>query len=298
MGQNKEELRRLLAFIDTLVRQPGNDEFVAGLRALLYSGSNTYDSEKLDQIYEYCIERNLRKQAQGYYESFPIKELVPELVDSYVLMESFKRKDDFLNFCAELFKQIEGITNYICGIKEYGEIFTLLYNCPAFIQFESGTPAKMTSPRKIDSGTIGKLLFDGFDKNKEGIEKCNIELKKQYTQDKIKIALYYAGYASCMYSPTEFTKITFDISKLFLVRCEADHSGNVRSDKQERIYQEVINNIGKHYVDFISLLNVFVEKISNGYLKKEELYNFALKYGITTGTTEVKIEAETKDSAF
>ena len=73
MGQNKEELRRLLAFIDTLVRQPGNAEFAAGLRALLYSGSNIYDSEKLDQIYEYCIERNLRKQAQGYYESFHIK---------------------------------------------------------------------------------------------------------------------------------------------------------------------------------------------------------------------------------
>lgn len=294
MGQNKEELRRLLAFIDTLVKQPGNDEFAAGLRALLYSGSNTYDSEKLDQIYEYCIERNLRKQAQGYYESFPIKELIPELVNSYVLMESFKRKDDFLNFCAELFKQIEGITNHICDIKEYGEIFTKLYNCPALIQYESGSPIKINSPRKNDSETIGKLLFDGFDKNKEGTEKCNIELKKQYTQDKIKIALYYAGYASCMYSPTEFTKITFEISKLFLVRCEADHAGNVRSDKQERIYQEVINNVGKYYVDFLSLLNVFVEKISNGYMKKEELYNFACTYA----TTESKIEVQANESAF
>lgn len=35
MGQNKEELKRLLAFIDTLVKQPGNEDFAAGLRALL-----------------------------------------------------------------------------------------------------------------------------------------------------------------------------------------------------------------------------------------------------------------------
>ena len=35
MGQNKEELRQLLAFIETLTKQPGNEEFVAGLRALV-----------------------------------------------------------------------------------------------------------------------------------------------------------------------------------------------------------------------------------------------------------------------
>ena len=84
------------------------------------------------------------------------------------------------------------------------------------------------------------------------------------------------------------------VSKLFLVRCEADHAGNVRSEKQERIYQEVINNVGKYYVDFLSLLNVFVEKISNGYMKKEELYNFASTYA----NTESKIEVQANESAF
>ena len=45
MGHNKEELKRLLAFIDTLVKQPGNDEFVAGLRALVYKGKTSEKEE-------------------------------------------------------------------------------------------------------------------------------------------------------------------------------------------------------------------------------------------------------------
>ena len=35
MGQNKEDLKKLLAFISALTEQPGNEEFVAGLRALV-----------------------------------------------------------------------------------------------------------------------------------------------------------------------------------------------------------------------------------------------------------------------
>ena len=35
MGQNKEELGQLLAFIEILVKQPGNEEFVAGLQDII-----------------------------------------------------------------------------------------------------------------------------------------------------------------------------------------------------------------------------------------------------------------------
>ena len=280
MGQNKEELKQLLGFIDTLVKQPGNDEFVAGLRALLRIGTDSLEKERLEQIYEYCIERNLRQQAEGYYASFPIKELVPELVETYMLMESFKRKDDFLNFSAQLFKQIEGIANYICKIKEYKEIFTELYNYPSLIEYQKGTSPKISSPRNKESDYIGKLIFGDYEKTPEGKDKFKIEPKNQYIQDRIKIALYFAGYASCMYYPTEFNKIAFEVSKLYLVRCEADHSGNARTAAQEKIFQEVVNNVGKYYVDFICLLNQFVDKITNGFQQKDALYEFVQSCGI------------------
>ena len=280
MGQNKEELKRLLAFIDTLVKQPGNDDFVAGLRALLRIGTDSLEKERIEQIYEYCIERNLRQQAEGYYASFPIKELVPELVETYMLMEGFKRKNDFLNFGAQLFKQIEGIANYICKIKEYKEFFTELYYFPSLVEFQKGSPPKMSFPRNKGSEHVGKLIFGDYEKTPDGKEKSKIEPKDQYIQDRIKIALYFAGYASCMYYPTEFNKMAFEISKLYLVRCEADHSGNGRTAAQEKIFQEIVNNVGKYYVDFICLLNQFVEKIASGFLQKDNLYALVQSYGI------------------
>lgn len=280
MGQNKEELKKLLSFIEALIQQPGNEDFVAGLCDLLRLGSDSLGKEKLEQIYEYCIERNLKKQAEGFYASFPIKELVPELVESYMLMEGFKRKDDFLNFAAQLFKQIEGIANHICKIKEFKLIFTELYNLPSLVEYKKGALPKITSSRNNESDHVGKLIFGAYEKSLDGKEKSKIEPKNQYIQDRIKIALYFAGYASCMYYPTEFNKMAFDISKLYLVRCEADHSGNGRTAAQEKIFQEVINNVGKYYVDFVCLLNLFVEKISSGFQQKDNLYEFALSYAI------------------
>ncbi len=52
MGQNKDELNRLLAFIETLVKQPGNEDFAAGLRALLpeLSQSIKTDTEYIRKI--------------------------------------------------------------------------------------------------------------------------------------------------------------------------------------------------------------------------------------------------------
>ena len=35
MGQNKEELGQLLAFIEIIVKQPGNEDFIAGLQDVL-----------------------------------------------------------------------------------------------------------------------------------------------------------------------------------------------------------------------------------------------------------------------
>jgi hypothetical protein len=83
-----------------------------------------------------------------------------------------------------------------------------------------------------------------------------------------------------MYYPTEFNKMAFEISKLYLVRCEADHSGNGRTAAQEKIFQEIVNNVGKYYVDFICLLNQFVEKIASGFLQKDNLYALVQSYGI------------------
>lgn len=279
MGQNKEELKKLLAFISALTEQPGNEEFVAGLRALLFSGTPSIEKAKLEEIYEYCIERNSRDQAVDFYKTFPIDEIRDELVDSYVLMESFRRRGDFLNFCAHLFMQIEGIANYICNLPEYQQIFTNLSDCPAIIKY-SQAPAQLMISRDPNAPSVPMLIYDGFGQTPDGKEKKNVALKKQYIQDKIKIAMYLAGYASCLYSHSEFRSFSFNVSKLYLARCEADHSGNSRTEKQEITFRETIANPGKHYIDFLTLLNTVVSKVSVGFRAKDALLKFAASYGV------------------
>lgn len=279
MGQNKEELKKLLSFIDALTKQPGNEEFVAGLRALLLSETPGIEKAKLEEIYEYCIERNSRNQATDFYKNFPIKELRSELVESYVLMESFRRRGDFLNFCAHLFKQIEGVANYICNLPVYQEIFTNLLDCPAIIKYTQD-PALLMVSREPTSPSVPALIYDGFGQNTDGKEKKEIALKKQYIQDKIKIAMYLAGYASCLYSQSEFKSFSFNISKVYLIRCEADHSGNSRTEKQEITFRDTIENPGKYYIEFMALLNSFIGKISFGYNYRDTLSKFAISYGV------------------
>ena len=279
MGQNKEELKKLLSFIATLTEQPGNEEFVAGLRALLLSDTPGIEKAKLEEIYEYCIERNSRNQATDFYKNFPIKEIKNELVESYVLMESFRRRGDFLNFCAHLFKQIEGIANYICNLPEYQQIFTNLLDCPAVIKYNQD-PALLMVSRDQKSPIVSILIYEGFGQNTDGKEKKDVALKKQYIQDKIKIAMYLAGYASCLYSQNEFKSFSFNLSKLYLARCEADHSGNSRTEKQEVTFRETIANPGKYYIEFMALLNSVISKVSAGFQAKDALFKFAASYGV------------------
>lgn len=276
MGQNKEELNKLLSFIEALTLQPGNEDFVAGLRALLLSDTPGVEKAKLDEIYEYCIERNSRNQATDFYKNFPIKELKNELIESYVLMESFKRRGDFLNFCAHLFKQIEGVANYICSLPEYQQIFTNLLDCPAIFKYD-----KDSKPyRDPESISVAVLIYDAYGQTSDGKEKKNIALKKQSIQDKIKILMYLAGYVARLYSHSEFKAFGFNIFKLYLVRCEADHSGATRTEKQELIYREAVENPGKHYIEFMTLLNSVISKVSTGFQEKDTLFKFAESYGV------------------
>ncbi len=276
MGQNKEELKKLLSFITTLTEQPGNEEFVAGLRAILLSDTPGIEKSKLEEIYEYCIERNSRNQATDFYKNFPIDELRNELVESYILMEGFRRRGDFLNFCAHLFKQIEGVANYICNLPEYQQIFTNLLDCPAIFKYD-----KDSQPyRDPESPSVAVLIYDAYGQTSDGREKKNNALKKQQIQDKIKIAMYLAGYAACLYSHSEFKAFGFNIFKLYLVRCAADHSGATRTEKQEPIYREAVENPGKHYIEFMTLLNSVISKVSVGFLAKDDLFKFAESYGV------------------
>lgn len=279
MGQDKRLLKELLIFVKQLYDSPDNKEFAAGIQALVLADTKEVRDARFDEIYEYCIEKNSRKQADAVYRKFPIKEIATELSDDYFLMESFKRRGDFLNFSAHLFKQIEGIANYICKIDSYNKAFVSLYKTPAFLSYNLDTPMSIFS-RKEDAMPVYKLIFGEYDKTGDGKNKFDIPISKQYILDKIKIALYFGGYATCLFSSSEFTKFSYDISNIYQVRCEADHRGNERSPKQEAAFQAIIADQDRYYSEFLKLLHFYIDKISEGYIRHQEVFDYASNLSI------------------
>lgn len=274
MGQDKKQLTKLLVFVKELCDDPDNKEFAAGIQAIAMADSIENRDARFEEIYEYCIERNARKQADAVYRDFPITEISGELADDYFLMESFKRRGDFLNFAAQLFKQIEGIANFICRMNLYNTAFVNLQQTPSFILYNPDTPMSIFS-RKTDSLPIYKLVFGDYEKTIDGKDKVGIPLTKQYIIDKIKIALYFGGYATRLFSSSEFTKFAYDISNIYQVRCEADHRGNERSAKQESAFQAIMADQDRFYSEFLKTLHFFIDKIADGYLRKQEVFDYA-----------------------
>lgn len=274
MGQDKKQLTKLLKFVKELYDDPDNKEFAAGIQAIAMTYSIENRDARFDEIYEYCIEQNARKQADAVYRIFPIKEISRELADDYFLMESFKRRGDFLNFSAQLFKQIEGISNYICKMESYNSAFMNLQKTPSFILYDPDTPMSIFL-RKEDSLPIFKLVFGEYQKTKDGKDKVEIPLSKQYILDKIKNALYFGGYATCLFSSSEFAKFSYDISNIYQIRCEADHRGNERSAKQEAAFQAIMKDQDRYYSEFLKLLHFFIDKIADGYSRRQEVFDYA-----------------------
>lgn len=125
MGQNKEELRQLLAFIETLTKQPGNEEFVAGLRALVVT--NELNSGGDSQLGSFLrLQRDkFRRKARKYYKDIKDDKLRNQLIDDHASMLWYRSIDDVVNYFNYVNLQIENIVNfYLSGIDIHNYILS------------------------------------------------------------------------------------------------------------------------------------------------------------------------------
>lgn len=151
MGQNKDELNRLLTFIKTLVQQPGNEDFAAGLRALLPDLSQ---SIKTDTEY-------IRK-ALGIKGSQTINYSVisDDFVRNQLIIDNLRMEDVLLDttlsdedkwylYCTYAHYQSENLINYF-----YNSAFSDLE--AIFWYLENYTASLKTNPfdRKKNGATL------------------------------------------------------------------------------------------------------------------------------------------------
>lgn len=280
MGRNKEHLNQLLILIQKLYKEPDNTEFIVGIQNMVgfKSSKSTIDSEKINEIYELCLEKNAKEQALGLYDGFPYDTIKDSLMEDFVIMERFRRRGDFLNYSAHLFLQIENICNTVCGVEMIQEIHSSLMkvNIPAYI---NGNDIKQ---RNTDNGiTIGKLLYGDYEfierDNGKKIDKKTLPLSDLGMFDKIKSVLYLAGFGGRMFSSNwnEWQYNTNLMYDIYVIRCQADHRGVAPSEKQENRITKILENKNRNYAIFFSVLVYFVNKITDGKKLIEPLLEYS-----------------------
>jgi hypothetical protein len=260
----EEKLKGTIKRIVQLTQQ--NPEFGQELRKVLNiapSAANviTVNDEKFNHIYEYCIEDVLKKQANEFYKDFPIKSIVPTLIMDYIRMETFRRKDNFGDFCLAAYQQIECITNKICESKEMCDIVRKMWGCAAYVvsnKYESRSIAN----RSNSEYSVADLIFGK--KNSE--EKEKKVLSNQFATDKIRIVLYFIGYKATLISNEyeQFTNLRDLLDDLYQCR-NMNHRGSSRTPWQENKLDQVISMESLYYYKFLGALAQYVTFVKNGY---------------------------------
>ena len=267
---NKE--KAILEHIDKIeqfAKKPENEWLLAELERKFGSG------EKIDAIYEYCIERVIREQAEQFYKFFPIKELTPLLVEDLCRMERYKRDDNFQDFCLAAFQQVENITNWFCQRQKFIDLYESKRDTYCCFRDKEGKPIY----------TIRELIVNTSDKEKYDKRK-DLPLMSLFFNERIRAVLYF------VYFGEKTAKYTFDskyneMNELYQCR-NLNHRGGERSAYQENLISEILPHQYQYYLKFTGLLFDYIEHISQFMSRKEE--NGVVTSAVS-GVIDIKLES-------
>lgn len=272
MGQDKKsKLKQLLAFIQDLYDNPDYKDFAAGIQSFvlkdLRQEQRTEWSQQIADIYEYCLMKNLREQAEDLYKDFPMTDIAPRLVEHYVDMEESRRKNDFDAFGLNLYLQVELIVETLIKDPAVVTAYESIRNLPPVKRYDAAAKA-MVRAADFQKDTVDKYLI---------LKDTNLgkPIGSLPALDKTRIIIYTVCYrASVEKYPrgTEFKEDLDAISGIYNVRCHDSHSGVSVSPKQEQYYEAIVEDKTKNYLRFLSFLLSFIKGISSNYPLQGDLY--------------------------
>ena len=262
-----EKLQTVLNKVVLLCSQ--NPEFDMKLRKQLRVASANFgllDDERINQIYEYCIEEVIRQQATEFYADFPLFTIKDDLIEDFVRMEFFRRKDNFGDFCLALYQQIECMTNTILSDERLSDITKSMWELPAYLNTKECKNPPIFARSYWSDYTIAKLLFPYENKqsgNSNASEKIAIPLQKQSAKDKMRIIVYFLGYKAMMKSSDydSFKEVTSLLKDIYQCR-NMNHRGNSPSPE---IQDRILPLKSLYYFKFLGVLAQYVEYIKEGY---------------------------------
>lgn len=288
---------KLTSTIDKITRlTQQNAEFDMELRKQLNvasANSVLSEDERINQIYEYCIEEIIRKQANEFYTDFPLQSIKDTLIGDFIRMESFRRKDNFGDFCLSLYQQIECITNKLCEKKDLSDITEKMWGQPAYLKIEKDKEPSIYS--RSGDYTIASLLFG----KTNAFEKSRKSLQAQYAIDKIRTIVYFLGYKAKMKNSDfdSFLEITSLLNDIYQCR-NMNHRGNTQNQWEKDTYDKIIPLKSLYYFKFLGVLAQYVEYIKEGwgYIPELKKYSDSIeKQKISAPQPKVLCKIELKD---
>lgn len=262
MNNHQTEILQHIDKIEQFAKRPGNEWLIVEL-------GKRFGNDIINEIYDHCIEKIIKTQAEKFYKDFPIKELVPQLMKDFCRMERFRRIDNFEDFCLALFQQVENITNWFCQNSDFNDKYNNKKNedsCIKNINIE-----KLIIKYKYDERKGKPLMEMDFDV-------------------RIRAVLYFVYFNEQTYSNT-FNSKNNELYNLYQCR-NLNHRGGIRYDYQEEIISTIIPNKYQYYLKFTGLLVDFVEQITKQISSIEE-------FGIVSNKLEsghICIKPDNRDS--
>ena len=282
MGQDKRQLTKLLEFVKELYDNPDNKEFAAGIQSIVlndfrYENKREKWTCQINEIYELCLKKNLREQAEDLYKDFPITEIAENLVALYTNMENARRANNFDSFGRFLFLQIELIVGTILKEKGFIDIYESIRKMKPLTKYNRETKTSF----RVDFIQYRTMSNGSKEKVKDTVDKFLFISKESYGKsieslgaiDKCRIVLYVICYQARVNAwPTE----DFDtLSGIYNVRNHESHSGVNMTDNQKEYYEKLVLDKTKNYLRFLSFLLAFIKGISENYPISDDLYNLA-----------------------
>lgn len=261
MALDNNQLDKIVGLVKYIKdnRIAAGESFLAKLREVLeHKGPSAMvvNNDKVDHIYEYCIEEKVGDQATKLYENFSIKELIPKLQQIFVEMEFARRKDDFCNFCGQLYKQIECIFSVMANDPEVEELARKLYLQKRFKK------------------AISEVIFYQQPK-----EKSEQPISNLYAMDQAALLIYLLSYKPSSKQDkfifADFSDVKGTVNDIYTYRNQNFHAGKKTiTPYQEAIIERVNKSYNYYYLKFYGTLAWIIDRVNNNYPIKDEMKDY------------------------
>jgi hypothetical protein len=257
MEIEKEKIEKLILLLKEIADQPGKEWVRDSILKTILNSENSISPNQIpreiSEIYELCIKSIIKEQAEKFYENFKLNDLKEKLIHDFIRMESFRRNDNFEDFCLAAFQQVEGIINYLSSNDNY-EIFIKLYK-------EKTHKSKNKITEKYEDQMLWQLIFNPELTNEDLYKKINKPINEWEFASKFKLFLFIYYFKKKVYNKHDYDAVFYLGNELYQAR-NLNHRGGNQTDWQKSTIKKVKNESGKYYFKFLGFLENLTTKIN------------------------------------